>query len=498
MSHSDQYDANQVNNTASVTESPQQADLVVSDTISATAPNVGDTVTYTVTVSNSGPNTATNVSLQDVLPVGPVVPVQQRHVGTYTNSTGVWNVGSVTSGSTQTLTIVAKVTSPAATTDTASVSHADQYDANLVNNTASVTETPQQADLVVANTVSASTPNVGDVVTYTITVSNSGPNLATNVSLSDVRCLSGLSFLSSTGAGTYTNGSGVWNVGSLTSGSTQTLTIVAKVTSPAVATDTASVSHSDQYDANLVNNTASVTETPQQADLVVANSISASTPNVGDTVTYTVTVFNSGPNLATNVSLADVLPPGLSFVSSTGTGSYTNSSGVWSVGSVTSGSTQTLTVVATVVSPGTQTSVASVSHSDQFDANLVNNTATASEAPQQADLLVTEHHQQRRRPNVGDTVTYTVANRPQFRSQHRATNVSLQDVLPTGLSFVTSHRWRVPIQTAAAASGPWEPSVTSGSNRETIEGRGDRDQRLGRHAPTPRRSATPTSLTTTW
>ena len=66
-----------------------------------------------------------------------------------------------------------------------------------------------------------------------------------------------------------------------------------------------------------MNNTATASETPQQADLVVTDTISATSPNVGDTVTYTVTVKNSGPNLATNVSLQDVLPTGLSFLSST-------------------------------------------------------------------------------------------------------------------------------------------------------------------------------------
>ena len=288
-------------------------------------PNVGDTVTYTVTVNNAGPNVATNVSLSDVLPGG-LSFLSSGGTGTYTNSTGVWNVGSVTSGSTQTLTIVATVVTSAPTTLTASVSHSDQYDPNLVNNTASVSEAPQQADLVVTNTLNATAPNVGDTVTYTITVHNSGPNTATNVSFQDasaggpvvpVQCFR-LRHLH----GIHSLERCRWNVGSVTSGSTQTLMIVAKVTSPAATTDTASVSHSDQYDPNLVNNTASATESSATSGLACAVSETPSAPrhapNVGDTVTYTVTVSNSGPNTATNVSLQDVLPSGLSFLSSTG------------------------------------------------------------------------------------------------------------------------------------------------------------------------------------
>ena len=63
-----------------------------------------------------------------------------------------------------------------------------------------------------------------------------------------------------------------------------------------------------------------MTDGPQQADLVVVNTVSATAPNVGDVITYTVTVTNNCPQQATNVSLQDVLPSGLSFLSTTGAG----------------------------------------------------------------------------------------------------------------------------------------------------------------------------------
>ena len=65
--------------------------------------------------------------------------------------------------------------SPAAQTNTGTISDADQFDPNAANNTASATETPQQADLSVSKTVSDATPNVGDQITFTVTLSNRAP-----------------------------------------------------------------------------------------------------------------------------------------------------------------------------------------------------------------------------------------------------------------------------------------------------------------------------------
>src|SRR5262249_50788510 len=154
----------------------------------------------------------------------------------------------------------------------------------------------------------------------------------------------------------------------------------ARVTSPAAQTNTATVTSADQFDPNTGNDTGTATATPQQADLQVVKTVSNATPNVGDVITYTLTLTNNGPGAATSVVISEPLPAGLSFVSFTASaGGYDSVSGLWTVGVVSPGTPQTLQVRATVVSPNQQTNIASVVHSDQFDPDPDNNRSTTTE-----------------------------------------------------------------------------------------------------------------------
>src|SRR5262249_12955630 len=151
----------------------------------------------------------------------------------------------------------------------------------------------------------------------------------------------------------------------------------------------ASIGHSDQFDPNTANNSGSATETPQQADLSVTKAVSNATPNVGDTITFTITLRDLGPDPATNVQVSDLLPAGLTFVSATPShGSYNSATGLWTVGTVGTLLPRTLTLTALVNSPLPKTNTATVTHSDQFDPNPGNNQAGATETPQRADLKV--------------------------------------------------------------------------------------------------------------
>src|SRR5262249_51531583 len=177
------------------------------------------------------------------------------------------------------------------------------------------------------------TPNVGDTVHFTITLTDAGPDTATGVTVRDL-LPTGLNFVSATPSqGTYNPTTGIWTVGTVTTSSPQTLVIAAVVTNSEEEINTATISHSDQYDPDPANNTAKSAVTPQQADLELVKQVNDPTPNVGDTITYTVTLTDSGPDNATNVVVSDPLPAGLTFVSATPSeGSYDPTTGVWTVG----------------------------------------------------------------------------------------------------------------------------------------------------------------------
>src|SRR5262249_36225811 len=162
----------------------------------------------------------------------------------------------------------------------------------------------------------------------------------------------------------------IWAVGTVNPSAPQTLLLTARVISPEARTNTAFISDADQFDPNTGNNSGSATATPQQADLQVAKTVNDARPNVGELITFTVTLTNAGADAATNVPVQDLLPAGLTFVSATPSqGTYNSSTGVWAVGTVTTATPQTLLLRATVVSPSPAINTASISHSDQFDPN---------------------------------------------------------------------------------------------------------------------------------
>jgi uncharacterized repeat protein (TIGR01451 family) len=237
----------------------------------------------------------------------------------------------------------------------------------------------QVADLSLAKAVNNPLPKIGENITYTLTLTNSGPNTATNVTVSDT-LPDGLDFVSVGDGGSYdaTTRTITWNVSSLpaTSGSNVvTLDIVATVNSADSIANSASVTAADQTDPDSTpgntdtteDDAASVTIDGEVADLSLNKTVNNSNPQVGDNITYTLTLSNNGPDDATNVEVTEQLPSGLTYVSDDASGDYNSSTGIWTVASLANGSQATLNIVATVTSSDSLANTASISASDQFD-----------------------------------------------------------------------------------------------------------------------------------
>lgn len=113
------------------------------------------------------------------------------------------------------------------------------------------------------------------------------------------------------------------------------------------------------------------------ADLQVAKTAGAASILLGASVRFTVTVTNLGPNIGSTLIVTDTLPAGLTYLShTTSAGTYSAATGLWTLGSLAVGASQTLTLTASGNSVGTWTNTATVA-SDNSDPVTANNTASA-------------------------------------------------------------------------------------------------------------------------
>jgi uncharacterized repeat protein (TIGR01451 family) len=69
------------------------SDLSLTQTVDNHTPDQGNNVTFTLTVSNSGPADATGVEVTDALPTGYTYVSDTPSVGTYNSGSGVWTIG---------------------------------------------------------------------------------------------------------------------------------------------------------------------------------------------------------------------------------------------------------------------------------------------------------------------------------------------------------------------------------------------------------------------
>ena len=234
-------------------------------------------------------------------------------------------------------------------------------------------------------------------------------------------------------------------------GVTKTLNITASVTTTSSITNSVEVTLSDQLDSDSTpangitteDDYKSVTLNAPSADLSVTMTVNNSTPNKTDNVIFTVTVSNAGPNNATGVTVMDLLPAGLTYMSDNSGGSYNSGTGMWSVGSLLAsgpGSSNTLNITARATTVGAKTNVAEVWTSNQSDPDSTpangpivpseDDRANVSVTPNAGDLSLAKSVNVSN-PSVGSNVVFTVT--VSNAGPQAVTGVTVRDLLTGGI-----------------------------------------------------------------
>jgi uncharacterized repeat protein (TIGR01451 family) len=259
-----------------------QDEISISKSADLTSATVGDTITYTYTISNSENITLENISLVDDI-IGSI------DLG---GQTSIAAGGNMTATATY---IVVEADLPGPLVNTATISGTDPEGNPVTDNaTASVELTSQPSEetpaIEVTKSADKATASSGDTITYTYTITNTDNVTISNISLEDdklgpisdnITLAPGKNI---TATATYTVSEGDLEQGSIVNKATATGTDPDG--NPVTANDTATV---ELYKSGI--------QVTKEADRETASFM--------ETITYTYTITNTGNVPLSNVTLAD-------------------------------------------------------------------------------------------------------------------------------------------------------------------------------------------------
>ncbi|WP_167529838.1 DUF11 domain-containing protein [Streptomyces spinoverrucosus] len=347
------------------------ADLSVSGVVTPTPLKAGEPGQYTVTVTNNGPDPAIDVILTSDIP-SPFTEASVTMDGASCEKRedqAVCELVLLRAGQTAEMTVKGDVppnydpSSGATVKASAASSTADPAPEN--DSLTLDVSAEASADLSVVMGIDNDKPKAGGTATYTVTVHNAGPSDAREVQVTDELPEEFTLEKATPSDGAFTAKDGVWDLGTLRVGQDAELTLTgvvpanvpemthrAQITRSATPDPDSEPGKGKPGDDHLASLTTTVS---QVADLDVDKSVNTEEMQVGDDVTFDITVTNQGPSDTTQVHVEDRLPMGLTHLSDDSDGSYDPATGQWTVKSLPAGESRTLKIEARVDAAGTIT-----------------------------------------------------------------------------------------------------------------------------------------------
>ncbi len=352
----------------------------------------GTKITYTIAVTNVGPSAASVITITDPTPDGLSNPSVSAPCAVSGFPCVITTGLAVSASVLLTVTFDVDANAVGVITNTATVTSPETPEPPT--STVTTTLTPQ-ADIGVLKTAPA-TATPGDQIHYTIAVTNAGPSVANGVVVTDNfnAALSAITWSCAANAGSACNdATGNGNISTtvnLTVGGRVTFFITATIatTATGILPNTAVIT--SPIDTTPGNNTSTVTTTlAPNADLSIVKTGPADVI-AGKSLVYTLTVTNNGPSAASQITVTDATPDGLTFVGFGGacSGASCTIAGLPVLSQTTVIVTFSVPAGYTGTNPITNTGVVSASTPDP---NLTNNTSTiTTPATEQADLAISK------------------------------------------------------------------------------------------------------------
>ena len=368
--------------------------LDITKVANTTLVNPGDVIKYTVQITAGGLSDSLDVILTDNLSEM-FFDVSKATYSVNGIDKGVWignaNLGTISSGMTVNVVITVPVKA-----------YVDVGKLNSITNFASVINSDKKAandtnivpinviDLAVNKTANHQnkTYNYGDNVEYVIEIVNNGPGIATDIIATD-NLPEGLKFINANVPGGWTlsisNNKITINGEKLANGEKVLITIIAKAAKSNTTLINNIKVNGTGFDSNISNNNDSETiKITPLVDLAITKVVDNANPLFDSIITYTITVVNNGPDKSFNVTVGDLLPDGVKFISSNG--QYNPDTGVWFVGDLDANERATLKIVVQVIKIGDITNEVNVTGTGH-DTNLTNNNDSVSVTVPESVLL---------------------------------------------------------------------------------------------------------------
>ena len=408
--------------TITIVENP---DWTVTKTVDNATPNVDDTITYTITVRNTGNTTLNGLTVTDTMDDGRTVtwgtlPEGVTHIAD-TNNLSISGLASQTDVEiTATYTVVA--------TDAGAT-----FQNTVTVSDGTTSETPDEPP-----EVTVSNPNVsinktvsgmsgadnraveGDALTYTISVKNSG-NTKLDVAVSDDMWTAGKVNSAELDGTTIDVSSGSYTISGLDVGESKSITYTYTVTAEDVTNGTIdNAATADINEDGTPDAKHEITTPTGEPSLIVDKTASEETVQVGAPITYTIEVKNDGYSVINNVVVRDTLWTEDTELTATGdvTGTYQvdEDGGKYYISEMKPGQTLTITYTYTPTEAGTLTNKVEVTADNLPDGEKPSDEVTVEVTPEPVSSLTVNKSLAQvngsdytvGKVSVGDKLTYTI------------------------------------------------------------------------------------------